>query len=221
MSSSAVHLEFIPEEIIEEIIGHALHRGPAHAKRPMWHIPRSSPCSSLYVSKQWRRIGTPLLYAHVELNSYEQAVLLQRTLSVSEDQVTSVTSDGETLARYIRHLTVHGIWAPLGPIMLACGKSLVTLDMTLDATSGPWAGEVDDEESERVVAEAQGFCDALHMQTSGCGQSLRVLKVRKSSAVYLTVTKVKYVLGMLASAVKGWDKLVRLYYLVTSSMYIR
>jgi len=185
-------LERLPEELLERILSYCVVSPLTPSSRPSWHAngfrDRLAP---LLVSKTFFRIGNPLFYHTIHIQSASQ---LHHLLSTT-------LRPNPSLATHVRRIILAGIWADAGELLCLCGNNLKLLDIHLDTTHLPQPVN-----SYIRDLDAEDFCEGL----KGV-KSLTHLMVRKSSNVYLTQPRPRQVLFELAKAVQEWDELVRGY----------
>lgn len=193
-------LNSFPEELLERILSLCVVSSPDSHFRLLWlqfgapsplnsEKPSQNTCirgrlAPLLVCKRFLRISIPLFYHTVHISSPRQLNnLLENALRINT-----------CFPAQIRHLVFDGVWAHGGEVMRLCGEHLRTLDIMLDA--GP-AFPV-------TVEEGQKFCEGLRHLTV-----VTHMVLRKSTNVYLTHHKARYVIGEIAKAIENWEALVR------------
>lgn len=190
-SASAVGLSTIPEELIERILAFALSSPSSTVVASKGHG-TSSRTGPLLTSRALNRIGTPLLYSTLRINTARSARLLAQTLS--GNGVTTVAPRAKELSSCVRTIIARASYPSIGVVFHACaGRTLELLDITVDA--GIDGDGEKDKESGMMFGEALAELD------------VKEFVLRKRGA-YLTQERPKAVMTCLATAVLKWKSLV-------------
>lgn len=192
--ASALGLSTIPEELIERILAFALSPPSSTATTvasSKGHGTSSSRTGPLLTSRALNRIGTPLLYSTLRINTARSARLLAQTLS--GNGVTTAARAKE-LSSCVRTIIARASYPSIGVVFHACaGRTLELLDITVDA--GIDGDGEKDKESGVMFGEALTEVD------------VKEFVLRKRGA-YLTQERPKAIMTCLATAVLNWKSLV-------------
>lgn len=195
--ASALGLSTIPEELIERILAFAL--SPSSSTAPVASKPHgtsSSRTGPLLTSRALNRIGTPLLYSTLRINTARSARLLAQTLS--GNGITTAAARAKELSSCVRAIIARASYPSIGVVFHACaGRTLELLDITVDA--GIDGDGEKDKESGVMFGEALTEVD------------VKEFVLRKRGA-YLTQERPKAVMTCLATAVLKWNSLVCLFF---------
>ncbi len=178
-------LDTFPEELLESILAYVvLFKHTLH-----WQGP-------LLVSKTFHRISKPLYFHTIHLRSQAQL----RKLLVSALQ------PNPDLAYHIRQIIIDALWREAGVLFYLCSRhaNLKVLDMTLDVPPFLRPRAMQTRPNLEELDSIEEFCRHLDKVTS-----ITHLRVRKSSDVYLTQKKARFLVSGLAKAVIEWKDLVR------------
>lgn len=196
--ASALGLSTIPEELIERILAFALSPPSSTATTvasSKGHGTSSSRTGPLLTSRALNRIGTPLLYSTLRINTARSARLLAQTLS--GNGVTTAAARAKELSSCVRAIIARASYPSIGVVFHACaGRTLELLDITVDA--GIDGDGEKDKESGVMFGEALTEVD------------VKEFVLRKRGA-YLTQERPKAVMTCLATAVLNWKSLVCLF----------
>jgi hypothetical protein len=200
-------LSSLPEELIARILADCVTPPQVLTVRPPWHaLPPFFPChsllahcspptytsrtrlSTLLVSRQFLRIGTPLYYETLHLPTVTHAARVLETLAAQP-----------LLASAVRRIVLGCISLEGARVLRACER-VEDVDVCMDVGT--------EENSLAGVAgdlDAETLCDALEQV------DLKRLTIRKASCAYLTNMRPRYVLERIAKAVSRWPNLVRFF----------
>lgn len=207
-------IDNIPEELLEQILGHVLTQPAADSTRPSWHTckpPRNAPAVSvkptvmegspvgrgapLLVSHDWLRIATPLHYRHLVLRSERHLALLGATLRANPE-----------FGRWVRSIRVDGVYDGLEAVVANCPE-LETFDMTIDdgAVSTASLAQVEDVPAvdvnvlnEKLLRFSASFTKMAR---------LKYLVLRKTTYAYLTLPRTTLLFEKLSKAIPQWKSL--------------
>lgn len=185
-----------PEELLERILALSVIAPLVQTTRPKWHqrpdrgTAIRGRLAPLLVCKKFFRISIPLFYHTIHVTSPAQLHSL----------LSSALRRNHYLATYVRRLLFAGVWAEGGELIAMCSRNIKMLDITLDMTQ--LAPGVNANRDVRDL-DAEDFCEGIKYIT----HSLTHLALRKPNNVYLTQPKPKYVLGVIAKAMRDWDNL--------------
>lgn len=181
----------IPEELIERILAFALLLPSSTTVTSKGHG-TSSRTGPLLTSRALNRIGTPLLYSTLRINSARSSRLLAQTLS--GDGVTTTAPRAKELSSCVRTIIARASYPSIGVVFHACaGRTLELLDVSVD-TGIDGDGEKDKE-------------SGMMFGASLTEVDVKELVLRKRGA-YQTQERPKAVMTCLATAVLKWKSLV-------------
>ncbi|KAH8823160.1 hypothetical protein DL96DRAFT_1559076 [Flagelloscypha sp. PMI_526] len=205
-------LQMFPEELIERILSLALDPPPLPTPSSpdyaaFTQIMQNRP-SCLLTSRTLRRIGLPLYYASVQLQSKKQARGYFDLLTERPD-----------LILFLSHISFSGVWPESTSILRICPPSLTSIEFTLDrqAPAGSqltWGAPdtVPGSPFSHVAPQSdiEDFCTALQKL-----QNVRTLTVRKAQNLYITSPRARTLLQATSKAILHWQHLMDVQMLFT------